>query len=140
MMIPLIMTLFLEWERDMAIKRVLVAKKKSRFREKKGNKDIGSSVNVNVSGSEVGNGKVIDCGRFNQLNKLVRVTGFVLRYVHNVKAFLSGCEVAKADLLFDETEKSKLICVKHEQCFIKNSENYSKLKNQLNLIIDSGEV
>lgn len=40
MMIPLIMTLFLEWERDMAIKRVLVAKKKSRFREKKGTRTL----------------------------------------------------------------------------------------------------
>ena len=62
------------------------------------------------------------------MNKLVRVTGFVLRYVHNLKALLSGSEVTKGDLLFEEIEKSKLIWVKYEQYFIKNSENYTKLK------------
>ena len=57
------------------------------------------------------------------MNKLVQVTGFVLRYVHNLKECISGCEVTKGDLLFEEIEKSKLVLVKYEQCFIKNSEN-----------------
>ena len=74
------------------------------------------------------------------LNKLVRVTGFVLRYVHNLKAFLSGCEVTKGDLLFKGIEKSKLVWVKYEQYLIKNSENYTKLKNSLNLFINSEDV
>ena len=63
--------------------------------EEKGSREVVSSVNVNFSGSEVGIGKVIDCGRFSSLNKLVRVRGLVLRYVHNLKAFLSECEVTK---------------------------------------------
>ena len=42
--------------------------------EENGNGEIGSSVNVNFSGSEDGIEKVIDCGRFSLLNKLVRVT------------------------------------------------------------------
>ena len=87
--------------------------------EEKGSREVVSSVNVNFSGSEVGIGKVIDCGRFSSLNKLVRVTGFVLRYVHNLKAFLSDCEVRKGDLLFEEIEKSKLIWVKYEEYVIK---------------------
>ena len=89
--------------------------------EEKGSREVVSSVNVNFSGSEVGIGKVIDCGRFSSLNKLVRVTGFMLRYVHNLKAFLSGSEVTKGDLLFEEIEKSKLIWLKYEQYFMKNS-------------------
>ena len=108
--------------------------------EEKGSKEVVSSVNVNFSGCEVGIGKVIDCGRFSSLNKLVRVTAFVLRYVHNLKAFLSGCEVTKGDLLFEEIEKSKLVWVKYEQYFIKNPENYTKLKNSLNLFINSQDV
>ena len=63
--------------------------------EEKGSREVVSSVNVNLSGSEVGVGKVIDCSRFSSLNKLVWVTGFVLRYVHSLKAFLSGCEATK---------------------------------------------
>ena len=58
--------------------------------EGKGNREVAYSVNVNFSGSEVGIRKSIDCGGFSSLNKLVRVTGFGLRYVHNLKAFLSG--------------------------------------------------
>ena len=99
--------------------------------EEKGSREVVSSANVNFSRRDVGIGKVIDCGRFSSLNKLVRVTGFMLRYVHNLKAFLSGSEVTKGDLLFEEIEKSKLIWLKYEQYFIKNSENYTKLKNSL---------
>ena len=73
--------------------------------EEKGSRKFVSSVNINFSGSDVGIGKVIDCGRFSSLNKLIRVTGFVLRYVYNLKAFFSGCEVTKAGLLFKEIEK-----------------------------------
>ena len=71
--------------------------------EEMGNREVVSSVNVSFSGSEVVIGKVIDCGRFSSLNKFVRVTGFVLRYVHNLKAFLSECEVKKGDLLFEDS-------------------------------------
>ena len=65
--------------------------------EEKGSREVVSNVNANFSGSEVGIEKVIDCGRFSSLNKLVWMTEFVLRYVHNLKAFLSGC----GDLLFE---------------------------------------
>ena len=95
--------IFVVREENVAITRVLVAKK-CRFRGK-GSRKVVSSVNINFSGSDVGIGKVIDCGRFSPLNKLIRVTGFVLRYVYNLKAFLSGCEVTKAGLLFKEIEK-----------------------------------
>ena len=60
--------------------------------EEKGSREVVSSVNLNFSGSEVGIGNVIDCGRFSSLNKVARVTEFVLRYVQNLKAFLIGCE------------------------------------------------
>ena len=73
--------------------------------QENGNGEIGSSVNVNFSGSEDDIEKVIDCGRFSLLNKLVRVTRFVSRYVGNLKALLSECDVTKGDLLFEEIEK-----------------------------------
>ena len=96
--------------------------------------------NPDFCGIEVGVGKMIDYVRFNLLKKLVWVTGFVLRFVHNLKEFLSGCEVTKGDLLFEEIKKSKLVWVKYEQCFIKNSENYTKLKDSFNLFIDSEDI
>ena len=76
---------FIGREENVAITRVLVVKNVDL--EEKGSREVVFSVNVNFSGSEVGIGKVIDCGRFSSLNKLVRVTGFVLKYVHNLKVF-----------------------------------------------------
>ena len=91
--------------------------------EEKGSRETASSVNVNFSGSEVGIRKVINCGRFSSLNNLVRVTGFVPRYVHTLKAFLSGSEVTKGDQLFEGIEKSKIVWIKYKQYFIKNTDS-----------------
>ena len=76
---------FIGREENVAITRVLVVKNVDL--EEKGSREVVFSVSVNFSGSEVGIGKVIDCGRFSSLDKLVRVTGFVLKYVHNLKVF-----------------------------------------------------
>ena len=75
--------------------------------EKKRNGKISSSVSVSFFRREVSVEKVIDCGRSSLLKKLVRVPGFVLRLVHNLKPFLGRCEVTKEDLLFEEIVKSK---------------------------------
>ena len=44
------------------------------------------------------------------------------------------------EMLFEEIEKLKLVWVKDGQYLIKNPENYTKLKNSLNLFIDSQDV
>lgn len=63
-------------------------------------------VNVNFCEKEVCVGKVcvgkVDCGKFSWLKKLVPVTEFVLRFVHNFKALLNQCEVTKVGLLLAE--------------------------------------
>lgn len=43
---------------------------------------------------------MIDCAR------LVWVMGFVFRFAHNLKTFLSRYEVTKRDLLFEEYQNS----------------------------------
>ena len=70
------------------------------------------------------------------MNKFVLVTGFVLRYLHNLKAFLSGREVAKGDLLFEEIEKSKLVESSTNNVLLK----IQKIIQNLNLFIDSENV
>ena len=95
-----------EQERDVASTRVLVTENADFEGKRSG--EIGSSVNVSFFRSEVGFRKVIDCGRGSLLKKLFRVTGFVLRFVHNLKAFLGRCEVTKRGLLLEEIEKSRL--------------------------------
>ena len=44
------------------------------------------------------------------------------------------------EMLFEEIEKLKLVWVKYEQYLIKNPGNYTKLKNLLNLFINSQDV
>ena len=48
--------------------------------EEKESMEVVSIVNINFSRSKVDIGKVIYCGNFSLLNKLVQVTRFVLRY------------------------------------------------------------
>lgn len=45
--------------------------------------------------SEIDVSKGTYCGMFNSLKKLIWVTGLVLGFMHNFKAFLSCCEVMK---------------------------------------------
>ena len=63
-------------------------------------------VNTNFCENEVCVGKVcvgkVDGGKFSWLKKLVPITEFVLRFVHNFKALLNQCEVTKVGLLLAE--------------------------------------
>ena len=65
----------------------LLSRKMQMWRKKKWG--IDSSVNVSFCDSHVGVEKLIDCAR------LVWVMGFVLRFAHNLKTFLSRYELQK---------------------------------------------
>ena len=42
--------------------------------------------------------------------------------------------------MLKEVENAKLLWVKYEQSFIKNSLNYRKLKNSLSLLVDNEDI
>ena len=70
---------------------------------------------INVSGVEnVGVGEVIDISRFISLETLLRVTGYVMKFVRNLKKVSNKGESINGELLFDEVENVKLLGVKYE--------------------------
>ena len=88
-----------------------------------------------------GIGEIIHCRRYSSLNRLLRVTSYVIRFCNNLKAkamhidqFKDG-EIDAADM-----EQSKLVWLKYEQTLLKNSENFSKVKASLKLFEDQDKL
>ena len=72
-----------------------------------------------------------DIGHFGYLEKLLRVTGYKMRFARNLKkVFIKGKGINDESLL-EEVENAKLLWVKYERSYIKNLLNYGKLKNSL---------
>ena len=92
---------------------------------------------VNVVGSECGVGQIIDCVRFGSLEKLLRVTAYVIRFVNNIRSKIAKREkLCYGDLTVEETDESLKCWIKYEQSFIVKSNKFEKTKNSLNLFYD----
>ena len=87
-------------------------------------------------------GKVIDCRRYGSLNKLLRVTGYVLRFKANILAKLrkklNDFKIGK--LTVTEIEECKTLWVLYDQNFIIGKDNFRKVKNSLNLFYDNNKI
>ena len=59
------------------------------------------------------------------------VNRYVTRFLINLKRVFNKGKGINGALFLEELEKAKLLWVKYEQSFIKNSLNYRKLKNLL---------
>ena len=73
--------------------------------------------------------------RYGTLNKLLRVTSYVQRFVYNMlrKVRKEDWVFKEGELLAEEIRDSKLHWVKYEQALIKRSDKYEKNKKSLNL-------
>ena len=85
----------------------------------------------------VGVGEIVDCKRFGSLGKLLRVTGYVRRFVSNLKTKLNGQgKSRKVEISVEDINESKYLWVKYEQSLYKNDSKFEKIKNSLNLFVD----
>ena len=86
--------------------------------------------------------KIIDCRRYGSLNKLLRVTGYVLRFKANILAKLrnklNDFKIGK--LTVTEIEECKALWVLHDQKFVIGKDNFTKVKNSLNLFCDDKKI
>ena len=65
---------------------------------------------INVSGAEnVGVGEAIDISRFSSLEKLLKVTGYVMRFARNLKKVFNKGEGINGEFLLEEVENAKLL-------------------------------
>ena len=79
---------------------------------------------------------VIDCERYSSLEKVLKVTCFVKRFVRNLKAKVGRAKCLEEDLTVAELNEAKLDWCKYEQSFIVKEKHFEKQKLALNLFHD----
>ena len=103
----------------------------------KSKKDIYETVKMdNVVGEVVGVGEMIDFEMYSLLEKLLRVTCFVRRFILNSKAKVRGEKLLEGELSTLEIENSEVLWLKYEQRLLVNGESLEKMKHSLNLFYD----
>ena len=84
-----------------------------------------------------GIGEVLDCSKFSSLDKLFRITSYLLKFIFNLQTKQKNSnDYRSGDLSTDEIVISKEHWLKYEQLFIANSDKYDKVKNSLRLYYD----
>ena len=79
---------------------------------------------------------VIDCERYGSLEKLLKVTCFVKRFIRNLKAKIGRGDCLEGDLSVDEMNEAKFDWCRYEQSFIIKDKHFEKQKLSLNLFCD----
>ena len=95
-----------------------------------------------VGSSNLGVGKIIDYHRNDSLNKLLRITGYVLRFKVNIlpKWKKNLNEIKLDNLKVADIKESKKVWLLYEQTFIINKDNFLKVKNLLHLFSDQDNL
>ena len=98
----------------------------------------GGDINVllNSVSLEEGIGKVITIEKSSCLKKLLRVTGYVLRFVRNLQRCLDGTENVIEELVAEDLEQAERLWLIHEKVFVVNGSSFEKRKVSLNLFYD----
>ena len=85
--------------------------------------------------------KVIDTNKYSNLRKLFKVTGWVLRFVNNLKSKIRrGILISDEHLMLDEYDQVKHIWLQSNQDALRNDANFKNLKLQLNLYEDADAI
>ena len=92
-------------------------------------------------GKVFGIGEVIDVVRLGDLQKLLRVTAYVCRFVANLKLRKKGDEFIVGQLRVAEICETEKMWIRYEQSVIsKEEENFRKLTSSLNLFYDNEQL
>ena len=104
-------------------------------------KAVSESTVVGVNSKPGGISEAIDCTKFSSLDKLLRVTSYVSRFINNVKFRTDKSEIILNDeLSTDEINASRIIWLKYEQSFLVAESKIDKLKNSLKLFCDKDSI
>ena len=85
---------------------------------------------------------VIDCTRYSSLKKLVLVTGYVIRFIKNVRKRVKKQDdlVCEDVLTVSEYNAASHMWIKDEQLLMKEQDNYANLCASLRLFEDKDEL
>ena len=79
---------------------------------------------------------LLDVSRHSNIQKLLRIIGFVLRFVNNLRAKIAGKELMKGESITNETNAALNVLIKSEQSVLKSSANFNDLKKNLEVFED----
>ena len=77
--------------------------------------------------------EVFPCRWYGSLQKLVRVTAYVPRFISNLKRSLDDKKIAQEDIMQEEYDYSTELWVKEVQKSIRESEQFGQIKVPLSL-------
>ena len=89
-----------------------------------------------VETSELCLGNIIDVNRYGSLQKLLRITAYVKRFVRNVRSKKIGGEVVLKMLMADDIEEALRLWIIYEQAVLMKNSNFEKLKYSLDVYRD----
>ena len=96
---------------------------------------------LNVVVGSVGIGSIIDCERYSSMDKLLRVTSYVVRFIFNLrKKIKKDDDFLHGDISTEENCYSNRLWIKYEQTFVIGSSKFEKLKNSLKLFYDEQNI
>ena len=95
---------------------------------------------LTVNAESVSLSKIIHCGEFSSLERLLRVTALVLKFVRILKAKRSGSKRAKSELTSVDLEEAKLYWIKEVQASLKTQEKFRSWQQQWSLFEDDKGV
>ena len=102
---------------------------------------VSESTVMGVNSKPGGIGEAIDCTKFSSLDKLLRVIGYVSRFINNIKSRIDKSEIILNDeLSTDEINASRIIWLKYEQRFLVAESKFDKLKYSLKLFCDKDSI
>lgn len=78
--------------------------------------------------TKVGIGQAVDVEKFNNLEKLLRVTVYAVRFVNNLKTAVHKTKIVKWEIVVEEMMSSEKLWVKYEQAILKTDSKFNKLK------------
>ena len=92
-----------------------------------------------IAGSEklFGIGEVVDNNRFRSLQKLLRVSSYVKRFVENLKENLGkDRKVSSGEISAEKMDSSLKFQIKNEQLFLQRGSKFIKMEHSLRLFFD----
>ena len=118
--------------KDWPSQTFLLSEKEAKLEERVVTTSIFSVV---VEAKEIG--EVLDCSKFSSLDKLLRIRGYLVRFIFTLQTKKKNSDDYRSgDLSTEEILVSKEHWLKYEQLFIANSDKYEKVKNPLKLYYD----
>ena len=93
---------------------------------------------MTVSEEPIGLSQVMDVNRYSTLNKMLRITAYVCRFINNLKKTLANQEIKFGKVEVEEIEKAEVRWVKEVQKALEGQPGYQKYKEQLGVVERNG--